>query len=107
MKAELHAHAGEALTDIPPLRRDIGSPGAWRYLINYVLLGSSTVIILMEMIESGVWRKLWCPVLLIILAMSNLAALQAAERKRAEPSRCTEPGDDVAVSNRKPPAPGR
>ncbi len=85
MKSDFPVCVGEAQTAIPPLRRDIVSPGTWRYLINYVLLGSCTVIILMEMIETGVWSRLWLPVLLIIMAMSNNAALQAAERKRAEP----------------------
>jgi hypothetical protein len=71
--------------DVHPLRRDIHSPGAWRYLLNYLLLGSSTLFLLMEMIESGAWRRLWWPVLGIWLAMGNLAAMQAAERKGAKP----------------------
>jgi hypothetical protein len=61
------------------------SPGAWRYFINYLLLGSSALIILIELIQSGVWRTLWAPLIFIIMAMSNLGAMQAGERVPAEP----------------------
>jgi hypothetical protein len=71
-------------TDIPPLRRDIRSPGAWKYFANYLLLGSSALIILLDMIETGAWRRLWFAVLFICVAMGELASLQAAERKRAK-----------------------
>jgi hypothetical protein len=79
-----------ATCDVPPLKRDIRSPGAWKYLVNYILLGSSAVIILMEIIESGVWRSLGIPLLLIVVAIMNLARLQVAERNPAEPP---APGD--------------
>ncbi len=71
--------------DVHPLSRDIHSPGAWRYLINYLLLGSSALILLIHMIESGVWWRLLGAVIGICLAMTNLAAMQAAERKGAKP----------------------
>jgi len=73
------------MPDVPPLRRNIRSPGAWKYLVNYLLLGSSAGIILLEIIESGVWRSLGIPLLLIVFAIMNLARLQAAERKPAKP----------------------
>ena len=95
MKPGSQANAAKALADIPPLRRDIRLPGTWRYLINYVLLGSSAVTILIEMIESGVWRRLWAPLVFIGIAIINLAALQAAERKPAEPG--TAPNGDPAT----------
>ena len=79
-----------ATCDVAPVKRDIRSPGTWKHLVNYILLGSSAVIILMEIIESGVWRNLGIPLLLIVFAMVNLARLQAAERKAAEPP---APGD--------------
>jgi len=87
---------GEVKTmhDVPPLRRDIRSPGTWRYFFNYLLLGSSALIILIEIIQSGVWRALWLPLFLIVVAISNLAVMQAAERKGADP---------CATSNAAPP----
>jgi hypothetical protein len=68
-------------------------------LVNYVLLGSSAVIILAEMTESGMWRKLWAPLMLIGIAMSNLAAMQAAERKRAEPGAAPNGGPATPAGN--------
>jgi len=85
MKTDSDADAGKALPDIPPLRREIRSPRTWKYLVNYVLLGSSALLILMEMIESGTWRRLLAPVILIGVAITNMATRQAAERKSAEP----------------------
>ena len=89
-------------TDIPPLRRNIRSPGAWKYFVNYLLLGSSALIILMDMIETGAWRRLWFPVLLICLAMGDLASLQAAERKRAEPGASPNGGQAEPPGNSSP-----
>jgi hypothetical protein len=85
MKPESQPSAAKALADIPPLRRDIRSPGTWRYFFNYLALGASAIIILIVMIKSGVLGTLWAPFMLIVLALSNLAAMQAAERKSAEP----------------------
>ena len=68
-----------------PLQRDIRSPGAWQYLVNYILLGACAILIVREMIESGAYRKLAAPLILLGLAVGNLARLQAAERKPAEP----------------------
>jgi hypothetical protein len=85
MNSEPHSKEDKGLTSLPPLRRDIRSPGAWRYFVNYLTLGSAAVIILIEILQSGVWRTLWAPLIMIVVAISNLAAMQAAERKRAEP----------------------
>ena len=67
--------------DAHPLRRDIHSPGTWRYLINYPLLGSSAFLLLIHMIGNGAWWEILGAVIGICLAMTNLAAMQAAERK--------------------------
>jgi hypothetical protein len=56
------------------------------YLASYLLLGSSALLILLEIIQSGVWRRLGLPLLLIVFAMMNLARLQAVERKPANPA---------------------
>ena len=64
-----------------PLRRDIRSPGAWRYLLNYILLGAASLILIVEIAETGIWRTLWMPIFLIGIAVGNLARMQAADRK--------------------------
>lgn len=66
-----------------PLKRDIRSPGMWKYLVNYILIGTAAVLILMEIFESGSWRKLGIPVLFLALAIVNLSVIHASERKRA------------------------
>lgn len=66
-----------------PLKRDIRSRGMWKYLVNYILIGAAAVLILMEIIESGSWRKLGIPVLFLALAIVNLTVIHASERKRA------------------------
>jgi DMSO reductase anchor subunit len=71
---------------VPPLQRSIRSPGAWRYFINYILLGSAAVIVLIEIIKSDLWRTLWAPLIMIVFAIINLASMQAAEWKTAEPA---------------------
>lgn len=68
---------------IDPLRRDIRAPSTWNYLVNYILLGACALLIAMEIAESEAWRKLGTPLLLLLLAVGNLARLQAAERKQA------------------------
>jgi DMSO reductase anchor subunit len=85
MNPESESNEGKAAAKVPPLRRDIRSPGTWRYFINYLMLGSSAVIIFIEIIQSGVWRSLWAPLILIVIAMMNLADMQAAERRNAQP----------------------
>ncbi len=59
---------------------------AWGYVANYLVLGAAALVILLEIIDSGVWRRLGVPLLLIALAIGDLARMHAAERKRAEPS---------------------
>jgi hypothetical protein len=54
-------------------------------LANYVMLGAAALIIVMEIIESGVWRRLGLPLLFISMAIINLAVMHARERRRAEP----------------------
>jgi hypothetical protein len=39
----------------------------------------------MEIIDSGVWRRLGIPLLFICMAIGILARMHALERKRAEP----------------------
>jgi NhaP-type Na+/H+ and K+/H+ antiporter len=58
----------------------------WKYLVNYILLGASALLIVMESIESGAWRDLGVPLLLLLMAIGNLARLQAAECKQVEPA---------------------
>ena len=67
---------------------DMRTPRAWEYFFNYLLVGSSAMLILMQIIETGVWRQLWLPLFLTCLAMFNIARLRAAELKAA--GRCTE-----------------
>ena len=64
----------------------------WGYLANYVMLGASALIILLEIIDSGVWRRLGIPLLFISMAIVNLTAMHARERKRAEQDAATGPG---------------
>jgi hypothetical protein len=81
MRTDSDPDAGKALPDTPTLPRDIPPPRTWKYLINYVLLGSSALLTVMEMIQSGTWRRLLAPVILIGVAIANMATRQAAERK--------------------------
>ena len=76
------------------------TPRAWEYFFNYLLLGSSAVMILMQIIETGVWRKLWLPLFLTCLAMFNIARLRAAERKATEAGAAPNggPGTPLAKS---------
>ena len=85
MRTDSDPDAGKASPDIPPLPRDIRPPRTWKYLVNYVLLGSAALLISMEMIQSGTWRRLLAPVILIGVAIANMATRQAAERKSPEP----------------------
>ena len=64
----------------------------WGYLANYVMLGASALVILMEIIDSGVWRRLGIPLLFIGMAIGNLARMHALERKRAEPGAAPDTG---------------
>jgi hypothetical protein len=95
MKEDSH----RVLAETPPLRRDMRTPGAWEYLLNYLLLGSSAILILMQIIETGVWRKLWLPLLLTCLAMFNIARLRAAERKVAELGAPPNGGPAASIGN--------
>jgi hypothetical protein len=71
---------------VRPLHRDVRSPGVWAWFFNYLLLGGAAVVILIEIINSGAWGRLGVPLLLIALAIGNLARLHASERRRAKPS---------------------
>ena len=64
-----------------PLNRDSHSPGAWNYVVNYILLGLSSVLIVMEIVENEALRKVCIPLLLLLFAVANLSRLQAADRK--------------------------
>jgi hypothetical protein len=48
------------------------------------MLGAAALIIVMEIMESGVWRRLGLPLLFISMAIVNLASMHAVERRRAE-----------------------
>ena len=63
----------------------------WGYLANYVMLGAAALIILLEIIDSGVWRRLGIPLLFISMAIVNLTVMHARERKRAEQVAATGP----------------
>jgi len=63
-----------------PLDRDIRSPGTWTYFACYLLIGSASVIILVEVIESGLWVKLGLPCLMIWFGMMGLIAARRNER---------------------------
>ncbi len=52
------------------------------------------------------FAPLTCGSLILLLGLLILPGLRGWKGGHAEQSRCTEPGDDVAVSNRTPPAPG-
>jgi hypothetical protein len=81
MRTDSDPDAGKPPPDTPTLPRDIPPPPTWKYLVNYVLLGSAALLLLMEMIQSGTWRRLLAPVILIGVAIANMATRQAAERK--------------------------
>jgi hypothetical protein len=66
---------------------------------NYVLLGSSALILLTEIIRSGMLLKLWAPLAMIVVAITNIARLQASERKPAEPSASPNDGPVKPVVN--------
>jgi hypothetical protein len=55
-----------------------------QYLLNYVLLGAAALIVLVEIIDSGLWRRLGLALLFMCTAISDLAIMHAQERKRAE-----------------------
>lgn len=79
-----------AIGKVLPLQKKMGERGFWPFFFNYLLLGASAAIILMEIVESGVFGKRVVPLALLVLAILNLARMQAAERKAAEPQ---APGD--------------
>ncbi len=66
--------------DKHPLDRDVRSPGAWMYLGCYLLIGASGVMILVEVIQSGLWVKLGTPCLLIWFGMFGLMVARRNER---------------------------
>lgn len=86
---------GPATPPTDPLRRDVRSPGTWDYVVNYVLLGACALLIVWEIIETGAWPKLAIPLVLIALAIGNIARLHAAERGSAEPNAAADGGRDV------------
>lgn len=86
--------SGPASPPTDPLRQDVRAQGTWNYLVNYVLLGACAVLIVWEIIESGAWPKLVVPLVLISLAIGNIARLHAAERRSAEPNAAADGGRD-------------
>lgn len=83
--ADSTPRAGGFPAPTSPLKKGRSSLLWWGYLANYVMLGASALVILLDIIDSGVWRRLGAPLLFIALAIGNLARMQAMERKRAEP----------------------
>ncbi len=63
-----------------PLYRDVRSPGTWTYFWCYLLIGSASLIILIEVIQSGLWMKLGTPCLMIWFGMIGLIAARRNER---------------------------
>ena len=43
--------------------------------------GGARLLILLQIIEIGIWRKLWLPLFLTCFATFNVARLHSAERK--------------------------
>jgi hypothetical protein len=76
-------------------------------LVTYVLLGFSALLILIEMIESGTLRTLLPAFILIGVAITKIATLQAAGRQSAEPGAApsggpAKPGADSGVTHGPP-----
>jgi hypothetical protein len=76
-------------TDTP--RRDIRPGRRNLYLASYIALGIVEILLITESIASRAWWRLFGPVLLLALAIGNLAALQAGERKLFGPPHPTSP----------------
>lgn len=84
--------AGGSQAPASPLKKKRGALLWWGYLANYVLLAGAALIIVMEIIDSGVWRRLGVPLLFIGMAIGNLARMQAMERRRAEQGAAVDRG---------------
>lgn len=75
--------AGGSPAPPSPMKKGRSTLLWWGRLANYVMLGASAVIILMEIIDSGVWHRLGIPLLFICMAIVNLVSMHAHERRRA------------------------
>ena len=64
-----------------PLKKRRGALRWWGYLINYVLLAAAALIIVMEIIDGGTWRRLGIPLSFISVAIVNLASMRAMARR--------------------------
>lgn len=71
-----------------PLDRSVRSPGTFGYLACYVCIGVGSLLIVSEVVESGLWLKLGSPLLLIWFGVMMLILLRKQERERqtASPS---------------------
>jgi hypothetical protein len=90
---------GGSQTPASPPKKGSGSLVWWAYLGNYVLLGLGALtiaVLVWEGIDSGKWdwKGFVFPLLFIVMAISNLAAMHAQERKRAELGAAPDPARD-------------
>ena len=76
--------AGGSPLPASSLNRGQSSLVWWGHLANYLMLGGAAVIIGVEIMESGGWRRLGMPLLFISLAIVNLTVMHARARRRAE-----------------------
>lgn len=63
-----------------PLYRDLRSPGTWTYFWCYLLIGGASLIILIEVIQSGLWLKLGASCVMIWFGMFGLIVARQKER---------------------------
>ena len=66
---------------VHPLRRNVRSPGAWKYLANYALLAVCAAALAPQLARGVEWRQVGLPVLLLAVAVGNLAWMRGGERK--------------------------
>jgi hypothetical protein len=77
--ADSTSPAGGSQIPTAPLKKGRSSLRRWEYLLNYVLLGAAALIILLEIIDSGLWLWLGLALLFMSVAISNLASMHARE----------------------------
>jgi hypothetical protein len=96
------------------LKRRIVSENVELLVMQAIVLASAVLIVGYAFIKMAMlhlteaqWLFGLAIVIALVLQCMILAALIDLKRKGVEQSRCTEPGDDVAVPRRTSPAPGR
>ena len=63
------------------MARDLRSPGTWRFFWCYLLIGSASLLVLLEVVESGLWVKLGSPCIMIWFGIMGLVDAHRKERK--------------------------